>query len=492
MRVVIADDEERARKILRQLLEELEGSFDLHLVGEANNGKQLLQVLETHHPDIAFIDIRMPELSGLEAMQACMKAYPEVIWVIVSGYSEFEYAQQALRLGVFDYVVKPVSSEDLQRILTKAVALKQQTKMQETAQLERYGMHLLHAQGKGTFEQNVWDSQDEVLPLFCVFDACSEKVSNQWGMCVQEIRSILSHLDELKLCIGGMELSDGEYCILMAGVSRHELQVQGKLLAQWICRKSDAFHRLGYAVTVFLAEATEFSHLHQHLGAMKKNSRERIFKGIDTYHVLLTQEQDTKEQLTDSCFALVAMYQQHDYMQFIQELVSFKLHCETTQMSVQEKGCLRRFLCNVFDLDVQQESTLLMVAEAIRIQAGQRIKPEGDGHRLIQQVVSYIDAHYQEEIGIDRLSEYVHMTPNYLSTLFHAQMGKPFIKYLTEKRIEGAKHLLVLQPTLPICEVAHQVGYASPRYFTKKFLQITSQYPNEYRRYILHSEMQKE
>ena len=336
----------------------------------------------------------------------------------------------------------------------------------------------------------VWNPQDEVLPLFCVFDTYSEKVPNQWEMCVQEIRNILSHLNEMKLCIGGMELSDGEYCILMAGVSRHDLQIQGKLLAQCICRESNEFHRLGYAVTVFLAESTEFSNLHQHLGTTKETSRERIFRGIDTYHVLSSreQEEDTRKQLIDSCFALVAMYQKHEYMQFLQEIGSFGHQCGNAQMSVQEKGCLHQFLCKVFDLDVPEESTLLMALEAIRIQAGQRIKPEGDGHRLIQQVVSYIDAHYQEEISIDRLSEYVHMTPNYLSTLFHSQMGKPFIKYLTEKRIEGAKHLLVLQPNLPICEVAHQVGYVSPRYFTKKFLQITSQYPNEYRRYVLHSE----
>ncbi len=116
MRMIIADDERPARFMLKSML--AEAGFSEAEMSEACDGRELVDLAAASKPRLGFVDIRMPGMDGLEAIARCKVISPDTVWVIVSSFAEFEYARSAIRLGVTEYLVKPVSPEDLARCLT--------------------------------------------------------------------------------------------------------------------------------------------------------------------------------------------------------------------------------------------------------------------------------------------------------------------------------------------------------------------------------------
>jgi two-component system, response regulator YesN len=111
MRLLVADDERPARFVLRSILEEL--GFPSDSIEEAAGGRELVEAALARKADCAFVDVRMPGTDGLAAIEEAAPSCPATRWVIVSSHAEFEYARLALRLGVTEYLLKPVKVEEL-------------------------------------------------------------------------------------------------------------------------------------------------------------------------------------------------------------------------------------------------------------------------------------------------------------------------------------------------------------------------------------------
>jgi len=114
MKIIIADDERLARANVRSMLEELE--MPLEIIGEARDGTELIALIAADQPDVVFVDIRMPVMDGLQAIQNTAHA-EHIQWVIISGYSDFAYAQHAIKLQVVDYLLKPVDPDAFRRCM---------------------------------------------------------------------------------------------------------------------------------------------------------------------------------------------------------------------------------------------------------------------------------------------------------------------------------------------------------------------------------------
>ncbi len=127
-KVLIVEDEPNLRREMALLTPWEE--MDLILVGEAENGREGLEQIKKLEPHIVVTDIRMPVMDGLEMIAACKEHVPEIEpeWVILSGYTEFEYARKAMKLGVMEYLLKPVDSGELKEVLDKAKEKVQQKK----------------------------------------------------------------------------------------------------------------------------------------------------------------------------------------------------------------------------------------------------------------------------------------------------------------------------------------------------------------------------
>ncbi|GJM83305.1 hypothetical protein HMSSN139_58010 [Paenibacillus sp. HMSSN-139] len=118
-KVLIIDDEEPLREAIRIL-----GNWqDLEVdeIWEATDGKAGLKLLEQHKPDIVMVDMKMPELNGVEFLRIVEQEYPELLTIVISGYNDFEFTRQAIHARVVDYLLKPVNRQDLNQALRKAV-----------------------------------------------------------------------------------------------------------------------------------------------------------------------------------------------------------------------------------------------------------------------------------------------------------------------------------------------------------------------------------
>ena len=114
-KVVIVENEKIVRKGLILTIDWQE--MDAIIVGEASNGQEGREIILATRPAIVVTDIRMPEMDGLEMIQSLQQENVDTAFIIVSGYSEFEYAQKAIRLGVVDFLIKPIDETELTRCI---------------------------------------------------------------------------------------------------------------------------------------------------------------------------------------------------------------------------------------------------------------------------------------------------------------------------------------------------------------------------------------
>lgn len=114
-KVFLVEDEAIIRGGLKQLIEGVIGGYQV--IGEAENGKTALEALKTIRPDLLITDIRMNEMNGLEMIKRLRANYPDLYILILSGYADFEYAKQAIKYGISDYLLKPIDRIELTQAL---------------------------------------------------------------------------------------------------------------------------------------------------------------------------------------------------------------------------------------------------------------------------------------------------------------------------------------------------------------------------------------
>lgn len=116
-RVMIIDDETSARRLLQVSVDWQ--SFDMELVGEAASGIEAINIIDDLRPDIAFVDISMPFMNGIEFTKIAKTRYRDLVIIILTGFDDFEYARQCIRLQVVEYMLKPIVRQELTEVLTK-------------------------------------------------------------------------------------------------------------------------------------------------------------------------------------------------------------------------------------------------------------------------------------------------------------------------------------------------------------------------------------
>ena len=119
-RIILADDEEEVRKSIIKKIDWQAAGFEV--VGDAENGREALEKIEALEPDVVMTDIRMPYMDGLELIERIRRKYPSMKVLIFSGFDDFEYAKQAIKLNVTEYILKPVNVEELTGILKRVKA----------------------------------------------------------------------------------------------------------------------------------------------------------------------------------------------------------------------------------------------------------------------------------------------------------------------------------------------------------------------------------
>ena len=135
-RVMLIDDEMSARKLMKASIDW--GSLDMEVVGEAASGIEAINVIDDMRPDIAFVDISMPFMNGIEFTEMATKRYPELVIIIMTAYDDFEYARKCVSLPVFEYMLKPIVraevTETLQRVKKRLDAAADARRLKEDSE----------------------------------------------------------------------------------------------------------------------------------------------------------------------------------------------------------------------------------------------------------------------------------------------------------------------------------------------------------------------
>jgi two-component system response regulator YesN len=495
VKLVIADDEYLIRASLISMISDIESSWDI--VGEATNGEELVNLVRAHKPNIAIVDIRMPKLSGLEAIRLGKMESPLTKWVILSGFSDFTCAQEAMKLGASEYLLKPINPSELELALYNTykdnkeiiILLNQQfenslfTLCNGLTTLKNEERNSLFYQGWFAGATFIWDtamSEKRLSELQSEFyDELRQCINNQliYGMNVAMLAlpngelAVIGAWDSIKCSAGRQYIYSffddmmkilGRYCndqimvtTLQTGDCHGFEELNGKLeqLQLWGCLRA----------VCGLGQSLNYRELHKEASVPEKVLGSNLLCTIWNHsqdRIYLHYQKSVSE--------LEALIQKTDL-----------LSTETIRKSI------IRFIRYTLGAAISEKATDEQWIQELKIYGENFLrmkKPKDHGSAdLIKQVTRYIEEHYMDDIGIGLIASQLNVTANYLSTLFQKKTGVMFVKYLTNLRMLKAKELL-LNTNLQVKQIAEKVGYFSTRHFTKLFTEAFGSYPSDYRK----------
>lgn len=452
MKLLIVDDEPLIHKSIDYCFRELQAE-DVTLY-HAYNCSDMLRQLEEQAMDGALVDIRMPGPNGLLAIQSAKERWPETEYYIMSGFSEFEYAREAVHLGVTEYLIKPLSPEDLSRVIDD-IRAKQQEKtdrIQESFRtwlvggLHRHDVAYLYTPGY------------YVGIALLTYD-WAEEGNSFW---IPDFGPLREHVVSLP-CDEGL---------LLLAVSSAPAPVRA-FLHQF--PKKD----LPRGVTVFVSSlCSDSASALAEMGRLLEASPLRVFYGMETRydHVLLPQADDRRREQAAGWVSLRDAYFARDDQAYA--MLHLRIRRGLKELEDRFVPPAGEFLGCFLGRPAPDSREGILEA----LQEGERslLRSRKPADRT-DAVLNYMEHHYCEELSIAEVAAMFDLTPNYLSSLLKSRKNIKFTDYLTTLRLRKAKELL-LSTNLSVKEISEQVGYHSQSHFTKLFLENVHYTPAEFKR----------
>lgn len=471
MKILIADDEYLVRESLVALLEEALLKPDII---QTLNGVETLEKIQDFYPDIAFIDIRMPGMNGLQAIRHIKEQCPHTQFIILTGYSRFEYAKEALELGVKSYLLKPITLEELTDALNVASQAKKQMDLYSNTQFE-----------KEIWYFNKWKCEGKVRCIKIIPEFNDE---NNFSTLVDHLRLLLEKhinhqfyvaLRENKdqyincICYWGFKTKQNEgsfdsfYNHLLATLKMFQLPIT--IIASPVCDHTKDIKKAYHQID-------NLSLLRIGLGIGKAYN----LKQLQSYYKTLD---DKSLKLLVLSEHLSKYYLSQKFLEYMKIINSAPFNTISTKPSSFTEP-ITTYLASKLPLNLYQGVDLLTALKA----CGESILTRSTINQKdpVEQMKQYIHSNYMKDIGVSEIADQLNLTPNYLSTLFKRQTSKTFLSYLTEVRMIKAKELLA--SPLTISDITLKVGYSSTRHFSKTFKKYYKQTPTSYREEHIKSE----
>jgi len=494
MRILIADDEYLVRASLISMLGELNVPADS--IREATTGEATVNAICQDLPDLAFVDIRMPGLNGLEAIKAAKPLSPQTKWFVLTGFPEFDYAQEAIRLGVSGYLLKPASPEELKKILNDFAEENKKSKAAQNKQFERELMALLYSLTSLEFEgSESFVAKAHYIGAVFYFDSClSEKVraERQFAFCrtAQEIiNEYLDNYNRLALAI----LPDGDLATVGAWESLQDRRAEHQVHKYFKALEDEVRNFSGKDWALTLIKTNEFPSYQEFLNQLE-NLQEiaplRVIAGtgkvLDMNSLSRLAGNSSQVDLATQIHSLCRSYRDRNQLNYIKALERLKKSIQKVDFKIQNRqseNMIGFINCSIgcqLPIDQDPKQWVQILEQYDQLFPANLPKDESQNTDVIGQVIAFMDENYGSNIGIGQIAEQLNITPNYLSTLFHKKIGINFMTYLKKIRMLKAKELLS-DPNIQVHQVAKQVGYLSTRHFARLFAEHYGCLPSEYR-----------
>lgn len=436
MRILVADDEPIEREALRVLVQR--HLPEVQVVGEACTGRQAVELAEALRPDVIFMDIEMPGLSGLEALQEIRERNPGVRCLMVSAYDYFHFARDSMRLGAVDYLLKPVKRDQMVAVLqrlSQEIAQERQRRQDDLMRKEhlRQLRPLAEAELAGLLTRGEAGTRAEALLqlLGLRFKA---------GLCMAV--GLGEHSIDPNLAPSDRLLKSGEAYQYLRSLA-HSLSACA--VGNWNEEYAALLIELEEPVDEYEARLWSSELGRRIRDRVKDQTGVRFRVGIGR-----------------PCAGPAGLAQSHQ-----EALAAFRFQ------GVSEK------VNHYGDLQGQGQEALTEFAQLA--ESGTRWRPTPAVLRAVERGKAYLREHYaDEDLSLERVAQEVALTPYYYSKIFSRVVGETLVDHITGVRVEEAKKMLS-DPAVSIKEACFAVGYNDPNYFSRVFKKVTGQTPTEFR-----------
>jgi two-component system, response regulator YesN len=532
IKVLIADDELRICELIFRLIDW--ESLGMSVIAVAHDGRETIKIIKNEMPDIVITDIRMPGYNGVDVIRIGKEYNSDIQFIIISGYSQFDYAQNAIHYGVSDYLLKPVKAEELTKALLRiknridknnqmySQVKKAWTLEQQNRRLYREQLIMEIAHGKGfdvlTKDMNTLNEQYkyEFIPGFFTIvivkaDGLNFEEKTESSFLYEKIQQSLSFafapvMQEMQ----GTMLDNGTYIFLFNYENEYaEIESQiHRLLNQMLLQK-DVFKKLHLTIglgkrvncLVEVGKSYETAYL-----AIKDRilvGTDRIIEGKEKIVV-----QDYKDYFLHTVRELENVVENLDdkrISDIIQEwgtALSKDKEINGYQIEQSAKALVNSYLLsmqkNNYTLDeddnllkdfMKSIENCISLGEIQELLSGTleqslseyRHKRALSGSKPIRDAKEYIRNNLAGNLTIQEVSEYVGYSSAHFSVRFKQECGITFSDYVMESRIEKSKELLK-NTRETIESIAAAVGYSDVKSFTKNFKKYTEVKPSQYRK----------
>ncbi|WP_407270958.1 response regulator [Radiobacillus sp. PE A8.2] len=488
--------------------------YNIEVIGTANDGRDAINKINVSETiDLVITDVRMPNLDGLGLANYLHEHYPKVRTIIVSGYDEFAYAQQALKAGVKDYLLKPVNIDELvnkvQDIISELIVEQKDAEANYQTVLKNAIFNQVSNFPVRLSKTNKKIEEIRVYPFISVLQDYSKTLNNLTEQAMPNIKSLWKNGIDKTLSNNGYQtisIFTNENVLLTCLLEYEQDSCAERVRALLTDTTWNERYDLMYVWSespIKLAELnrkfTDLLNNIRYLPLQKDGSvvihhteqqGQQVYPiELETKIVTSILEMD-KEDIHRYAKELFEFFETEQY--FLDEVVQvcseiiIKLinriqslrNRETVQIELHYKKWIDVRLYNSYQLlkelfedDLNVISSKLDVSEI------------GEKDWLIKRAEAYIKEFYQSNLLVNEVADVVNISPNYFSTLFKQKTGENFNSYVNDLRIEEAKTLLAETP-LKVSEIAEQVGFKEYKYFVDVFKRFSGTTPTNYRKFI--------
>jgi len=532
LKVFLVEDESVIREGLRDKIPWEQ--YGYRFVGEAADGEMALPLIRKTRPDVLITDIKMPFMDGLSLSKIVSAELPRIKIIIISGYDDFEYAREAIAVGVDQYLLKPITRMNLRKILLDLKEKIEQDIQQDDYQTQfQNEMHEYEQFSRRRFFEKVLEGEMSVKDIYSEAAKRSIELSascyNLLFLYLQEKNAVLSESKMDKFirrqeevlhyflrhpqyilfrwnvnCFGVLMKSEaGQMEEITEQALAHIKRVctPGEEQLDWYVAVGNPVERLSLLSQCYQIANQYFAYrfimptlhiLTEKTLASCLTTKEE--KNIENVNPAQMAPEIIRDFLSRGSSSEIHNFVE-SYLQSIREALESKMFRDyvvlnirfTTMAYVESIGVSREEYENEvvrYAQDFKLESTEVfdyfvdMLKAAIHIRDRESSYQSG---RSLRRVLDYIDANYdQESLSLSSAAREVNVSANHLSSIFSQNMQKTFIEYITEKRMEKAKHLLK-DTDQSSGKIAMEVGYKDSHYFSFVFKKTQGCSPREYR-----------
>lgn len=472
MNIVVIEDETKIRKgIVKLVNEEFE---DFNVIGEASNGLDGYELVKNTPAEIVITDIKMPKLDGIQMIRKLKEEGINKYFVILSGYAEFNYAKEAISFGVSEYLLKPITVDDLKAVLNKI----EEDFNRNTVNYNEV-FHSLLVDGEGDYKalKDYIKSEESYLVLFYM------KEKQLIGDLLPEI----SLLTQIKIN------SSDFFIALIKGHESFLLNLQS--LMETIKRETECI--------CSYTKIDDLSKLSEKYGILRKYLKWSISikKDIISEDIINDFKVEKLQYPTAIEKQLLTAIHQGKFselkkvvLQFIDYFKNKNYHPgDILEAYLSFSTFLINNLRYVYKYVLQDISQAELLDNLLNcytseqlenwlVQLLKSILKKIDNNKVsfvVFKALEIIHNEYNQEINLEIVAERLNVTSEYLSSIFSKEMNKSFSNYLTEYRINLAKEML-LGGKLKTVDIALSVGYSSEKYFFSVFKKVTGMSPGKY------------